>query len=184
MVANVSVASCKLKVELDSHANTYVFGDDCLINHEHNRPVNVYSYDPKDGNRNAKTVDATVGLQDLQRGQKYILMINQAIQINGVENCFFYHMQCCTLMVLLCLMQCYLNCLHICNSVNRPLQCSSSTHNPSSDKQCYHYFHVYSLIIADYENEDITKIHLTVKEHLWDPSTVKYSENETCMLDH
>ena len=42
-VAHTLIASSKPKVELD-----------------HNRPVNVYSYDPKDGHRSAKTVDAIV----------------------------------------------------------------------------------------------------------------------------
>ena len=63
-VAHVSVASSKPKEELDSHANTYVVGDNCLISHDHNRPVNVYSYDPKDGHRSAKKVDGAVGYQD------------------------------------------------------------------------------------------------------------------------
>ena len=58
MVAHVSVVSSKLKVELDSHADMCVVGDDCSVVHDHNRPVNTYSYDPKDGYRSAKTVDA------------------------------------------------------------------------------------------------------------------------------
>ena len=49
MVAHASVASNKLKVELDSHAGTCAVGDNCLVIHNHNRSVNVYSYDPKDG---------------------------------------------------------------------------------------------------------------------------------------
>ena len=61
MVAHASVAHSEPKVELDSHAHVCVVGDDCLVIHNHNRPVNVYSYDPKDGNRSAKTVDAAVG---------------------------------------------------------------------------------------------------------------------------
>ena len=54
----------KPKVELDSHANTGVVGDNCLEIHDHNRQVNVYSYDPKYGHRSAKTIDAPVGYQD------------------------------------------------------------------------------------------------------------------------
>ena len=52
-------------------------------------------------NRSAKTVDATVDYRDPHDGQKYILMINQAVQINIPEN----H--------LLCIMQCHLNVVHI-----------------------------------------------------------------------
>ena len=63
-MAHASIASSKTKVELDSHAGTSAVGDNCLVVHNHNRPVNVYSYDPKDGNRYAKTVDDAVGYQD------------------------------------------------------------------------------------------------------------------------
>ena len=46
------------------------------------------------------------------------------------------------------------------------------------------YFDVDSPIIADYENVDIPKIHLTAEEPPWDPSMNEYSERETNMLDH
>ena len=101
MVAHASVASSKPKVELDSHADMCVVGDNCFVIHNPNRPVNVYSYDPKDGHRSTKTVDAAVGYQDVQSGQKFILMMNQAIQIDGLVN----H--------LLCPMKYHLNGVHI-----------------------------------------------------------------------
>ena len=63
MVANPSVASSKLKIELDAHADTCVVGDNCLVIHDHNRSVNVYSYNAKDGHRSAQTFDATVGIK-------------------------------------------------------------------------------------------------------------------------
>ena len=85
-MVHASVASSKPKVELDSHVNTCVVGENCLAVHDQNRPVDVYSYDPKDGNRCSKTVDAAVGYQDPQSGQNFILMINQAICINGLDN--------------------------------------------------------------------------------------------------
>ena len=69
MVAHDSIARSKPKVELDSHAHMCVVGDNCLVIHNYNRPVNVYRCDPKDGHRSAKAVDATVGYQDLQSGQ-------------------------------------------------------------------------------------------------------------------
>ena len=45
------------------------------------------------------------------------------------------------------------------------------------------YFDVYSLNIAEYENEDVLQIHLTAKKPPWDPLTNQYSEREICMLD-
>ena len=94
MVDHASVASSKPKVELDSHADTCVVGDNCLIIHDLNRPVNVYSYDPKDGHSSAKTVDAAVGHQEPQSGQKFILMKNQAFDIDGLVNHLLCPMQC------------------------------------------------------------------------------------------
>ena len=46
------------------------------------------------------------------------------------------------------------------------------------------YFDVFSPSTAEYENEDTSEIHLTVKEPPWGTSTNEYSERETCMLDH
>ena len=43
---------------------------------------------------------------------------------------------------------------------------------------------MYSPSIAEFENEDIPKIHLTAKELPWDPSTEEYSESENHMTDH
>ena len=57
MVAHASVASSKPKVELDLYADLCVVGDNCLVIHDHDRPVNVYSYDLKNGHRCAKPVD-------------------------------------------------------------------------------------------------------------------------------
>ena len=50
-----------------------------------------------------------------------------------------------------------------------PLQLSSVTS----------YFDMYFPSVAEYENEDIPKIHLTVEESPWDPSMNEYSERET-----
>ena len=49
-------------------------------------PIFVYSYDPKDGHRSTRTVDATVGYEGPLSGQKFILVINQAIHINCLES--------------------------------------------------------------------------------------------------
>ena len=43
MVVNASVASSKPKVELDSHTDTCVVGDNCSVIHNHNKPFNVYT---------------------------------------------------------------------------------------------------------------------------------------------
>ena len=81
-------------MKLDSYADMCLVGDNCLVVHHHNRPVNVSSYDPKGGHRSAKTVNATVGYQDPHSGQKFILRIKQAICIDGLVNQLLCSMQC------------------------------------------------------------------------------------------
>ena len=183
MVAHASVASSKAKVELDSHADTWVVGDKCLVIHNHSRPVNVYHYDPNDGHRSSKTIYATLCYQHPQSGEKFILMIDQAIHIDGLVNHF------------LCPMQCHLNGVQI-NEVPKFLveTPSETTHaielvDPFDTshlliillqlRSVTSYFDVFSPSIADYENEDIPKIHLTAEEPPWDPSM-----RETRILDH
>ena len=70
-----------------------VVGDSRFVTCECNRPVNVSSYDPKGGHRSAKTVDAAVGYQDPQSSQKFILIMNQAIHIDGLVNNLLFFMQ-------------------------------------------------------------------------------------------
>ena len=158
MVVYASVASSK-SLELDSHADTSIVGDDCLVIHDHNRPINVYIYDPKDDHRSAKTVNAAVGYQEPQSRQKFSLMVNQANPIDGLDN----H--------LLCNIQCFLNGMHI-REVPKFLAESPSviTHAkkltdpfdalqlliiPLQFSSVTSYFDVYSLSIAECENEDV-----------------------------
>ena len=81
MVAHDLVDSRKSKVEIDSHANTFPVVENCLIINDNNRPVSVYSYNP------SKTVNASKDYHNSHSGHNYIL-INQAIQINGLENTY------------------------------------------------------------------------------------------------
>ena len=115
-------------------------GDNCLVIHDYNRPVNVYR--SKNVCRSANTVDATVGYQDLHSGQKFILMINQAICINHLDN----HLLCTHAVELT-------DTINTVHSLIILLQLSSVTS----------YFEVYLLSIAEYKNEDIPKIHLTAE---------------------
>ena len=85
MVAHAFNASSNSEIELDSHADMHVVGDNCLVVLDHNRPVNVYSYDSKDGHRSAKTVQ-------LSRPTEWS---NIAICIDGLVNHLIFPMQCC-----------------------------------------------------------------------------------------
>ena len=47
LCAQNSLTILETKVELDSYADTCVVGDYCLVVHNHNKPMNVFGYDPK-----------------------------------------------------------------------------------------------------------------------------------------
>ena len=178
MVAHASVATSKPKV-----ADMCVVGDKCSVIHNHNRPVNVYSYDPKDGHRSAKTVDATVGYQDPLRGKTFILMINQAICIDRLVNHCLCHMSCCLNGVNMSevpksLAETPSETTHAEGLVN-PFYAAHPLIIPLQLSEVTSYFDVYSPSVKEYENDDIPKIHLTVEEPPWDPLTNEYSERET-----
>ena len=84
-VTQASIADTKVKIALDSHADTCIVADNCLVIHDHNRSVNVFSYDPND----ASTMNAAVCHDNLHGGQKDILMINHSIQISVLVNHLF-----------------------------------------------------------------------------------------------
>ena len=162
MVAHASGTSSNPQVELDSHADTYVVGDNYFIGYNCNRPVNVYSYDAKDGQRSAKTLH--VRYQDLQSDQKFIYgLINH----------------------LLCSMQCCLNGVHISEVPKFLAEAPSETTHATELAHPFDaaqlltillqlsgvtsYFDIYSPSIAEYESDDIPKIHLTAEEPHFDP---------------
>ena len=57
-VVQASVENGTSEIELDSHKDTCVVQDECLIQHDNSGPVHVNSYNPKDRHKSAKTVDA------------------------------------------------------------------------------------------------------------------------------
>ena len=60
LCAQNSLAVVKTKVELDSHADTCILCDHCLVVHDHTRPVNVFGYDPKAESKHACIVNTTI----------------------------------------------------------------------------------------------------------------------------
>ena len=81
-VAKASVASNKPKIELESYSDTFIVGNSFLVIHDHNRPVNVnvFSYNPKDGYRCARTVDTVLCYDDPHNGQKLLTVIMKGIK--------------------------------------------------------------------------------------------------------
>ena len=87
--ANTSIAVVKTKIKSDSHANTCIVCDHCLIVHDHKRP----GHDPKAGSKCAPVVDATVAYTVPETDQ-FVLSINQAIKMKGLDHHLLCPMQC------------------------------------------------------------------------------------------
>ena len=58
-VANYSITDENC-MDLDSHANTYVMGKECLKVYDWNRPVNVSDWNTKDGERLCQKISGAV----------------------------------------------------------------------------------------------------------------------------
>jgi hypothetical protein len=105
----VAVASSQTKItpdltntqttlDLDSHADTCVLGQNCLIILDHNRPIQVHSYNPSLGYQTFQTVSSVLYYQHPVTGTKYHLVVHhQAIHVPHLD----WH--------LLCPMQCRVN---------------------------------------------------------------------------
>ena len=84
MSAHTSIAVVKTNIKLDSHADTCVVSEHCLI--VHNRPVNVYGYGSKAKSKHTCIVNAAVAYTIPETGQVVILSINQAIEMKGLDH--------------------------------------------------------------------------------------------------
>ena len=101
LIAHTSLTVVKTKIELDSHADTCILGDNCLIVHNHNRPVNVYGYNPKAGSKHAHIVNAAVAYRETETGHVVIPLLNQASETKGLSYHFLCLMKCCMNRVLI-----------------------------------------------------------------------------------
>ena len=80
-------------LELDSHADTCCVGAGALIIADYDRPVTVTGYDPQLGTRTLRTVSAVLEYTK-SNGQRYHLLINQAISIPNLDHHLLCPMQC------------------------------------------------------------------------------------------
>jgi len=81
---NDSISSSQC--ELDSHAEQSCVSERCaLIIHDYERPVTVYGYDNERG-KTLKIVDAVVCYTDPSTGDKWMLIINQALLVPGLQH--------------------------------------------------------------------------------------------------
>ena len=93
--AENSHAIVKTKIELYSHADTCVVGDQCLVVQNYNRPMNIFRYDLKVGPHHDCIDNATVAYTEPEMGCVVILLVNQAVELKGLDHHLLCPMQCC-----------------------------------------------------------------------------------------
>ena len=87
-------AVVETKIELDSHVDTCVTCDFCIIVHDYNRPVNVFGYNSKAGLRHTCIVNAAIAYTEHETGQVVILLINQVIEMRYLDHNHLFLMKC------------------------------------------------------------------------------------------
>ena len=90
-----SLAVVKTNIELDSHADTCVADDDCLVVHDDNSPVNVFGYDPKAESKHANLANVAVAYMEPETSQVVIILIIQVIEMKSHNHFLLCLMQCC-----------------------------------------------------------------------------------------
>ena len=95
LYAQNSPTVVETKMELDSHSVTCVAGDHFLIVHDYNRTVNVFRYGSKVGSNHACIVNTALAYTEPEIGQVVILLINQPIDMKGLDHHILCPMQCC-----------------------------------------------------------------------------------------
>ena len=80
--------------ELDSHADTTCLGGGALKLFDYNCPVNVHGYDAALGMRQYQTISGAVAYDHPHTGQRYHIIVHQAIHMPDLEHHLLCPMQC------------------------------------------------------------------------------------------
>ena len=93
IVTSVTSHSKESTLDLDSFYDTCVSCANALVVQDHGRPVNVLTYNPVLGDRTYKKVSGVIRYNHPITGQRYHLVIQQAISIPHLEHHFLCNMQ-------------------------------------------------------------------------------------------
>jgi hypothetical protein len=177
------------QVELDSHAEQCCVSDQCaLIIHNHDRPVMAYGYDGGTG-RSLDMVDAALFYQDPSMGDRWMLIINQALLVLGLRH------------PLLCTNQMRMNDLRVNDKPKHLVPNPTEYHHaiavktpdgnettselviPLSMSGVFSYFEAKKPTISEWEaiTEDWC-IHLTYDSPEWEPTTLGMDKAEANMV--
>ena len=180
--AQNSLAVVEMKIELDSHADTCVTGDHCLVVNNYNRPVKVFGHDWKAGSRHAHLVNATIAYTEPGIGQVVILLINHAIYEGPQSSPSLPTAVSCEW----CLDQwrsqvsgTYSQWDYACHMLENPVDTTHPIIIPLKLNQVTSYFKVRTPIWEEYEDQ---MIELMMGAPLWDPLSPALSCQQQSMF--
>ena len=76
----------RTEIHFNSHADTCSIDNHFVVVHDHNRPMNVFVYNSKRGSKSVCIVDVAIAYAELETGQVVIVLINDAIEIKGLNH--------------------------------------------------------------------------------------------------
>ena len=182
------ISTCQ--VELDCHAEQCCVSELCaLIIHDHGRPATVYGYDGGKG-KTLKIVDAVLVYIDPSTGDRWMLIINQALLVPGLRH------------PLLCSNQLRLNDIRVNDEPKHMVPTPTEYHHaitiktPDGNERydelviplymsgVFSYFEGTKPTVEEWESaHDDWCLHLTYASPEWEPAKLGLEEIESAMLD-
>jgi len=177
------------QVELDSHAEQSCVSEQCaLIIHDHERPATVTGYDGGKA-KTLRTVDAVIAYTDPSTGDKWMLVINQALLVPGLRH------------PLLCTNQLRLNDIRVNDEPKHMVPIPTEYHHaiaiktpdgneqkselliPLSISGVFSYFEASKPTADQWENaDDDWCLHLTYDSPEWEPTDLDLETAESAMV--
>ena len=93
-LSKIGTNCSEMTLEIDSHADTTCLGGGALKIMDYETPVSVVGYDPALGSKEYSIISGVVGYTQPHTGERYHLVINQAVHIPDLDHHLLCPMQC------------------------------------------------------------------------------------------
>ncbi len=175
-------------LELDSHTNTCVLGQDALIILDYQQPVSIVGYDESLGSKTYQTVSGVIAYDDLQTRRMLHLIINQAIHIPHLDHHLLCLMQCCVIDLTINDLPKILAAIPTdqthASTINDPNNSLQPVILPLTLRGLTSLLNVRTVTINEFNSQDHPQLHLTSETLTWDPTTTLYEHQENAMMDY
>ena len=172
-------------MESDTHADTFVLGGGTLELADYMSPVNVQGYDPTLGVKQYRIISGAIAYTHPYSGQRYHLVVHQAVHIPDLPHHLLYPMQCRAHGVTVN------DCPRIYVDAPDELSHSIVARDENSQEVILPFtlrgvtslLNVEPLTRDEWELNEYPRITLTDEDLTWDPHTNIYADQENDMVD-